>query len=300
MSDVGPATGLSDDLVCQVCGGHDFGSYSTDPRGNFVRCAGCGLIVRTGAAAVSVEDEADQEEYRRIYERRHEHKLWSQGRRLDVLLHYVTPPPDGPVRYLDIGCGLGAAVEAAALRGLSAHGIDIGAYAVGYCREEGLNVGEGGVTDTGYEDQSLDLVTALEVLEHIPETAAGLREVYRILRPGGVFGLSVPNGRYLKAHLLRGSHRDFHGLRAGVHQVYHSPRTMAILLRRAGFEVLPYPWLVRPRLAHPLQALSELLGCLPRKLLIGARSALALERNLFMIARRPVSSGGSRTPGGAE
>jgi len=128
-------------------------------------------------------------------------------------------------------------------------------------------------------------VTASNVLEHIPHTEDGLLEVRRILRPGGIFAFIIPSGAYLKAHLLRGSHRNYHGLRARIHYTYHNPRTIQRLLRRTGFQPLRYPWLVTRRLGNPLGALGELAIFLPRLLGRQLRYACRMEKELFVIAR---------------
>lgn len=277
-----PLAARKDDLVCQVCGGADLRPYTSDPRGDFVRCAGCGLIFNTRPfdADELIDEHYDAAGFFAQYEPRRAHKVWDDGRRLDAVLGYVNGGD-----YLDIGCGLGTFLQAGEQRGLNAIGIDIGEYPVEYCRERGLRAQVGSLTETGFEDATFDLVTASNVLEHIPHTEEGLVEVRRILRPGGIFAFIVPNGAYLKAHLLRGSHRNYHGLRARIHYTYHNPRTIRRLLRATGFHPLRYPWLITCRLSNPLGALGELAVFLPRSLGRQLRYVCRMEKDLFLIAR---------------
>jgi len=270
------------DLTCQVCGGMDLRAYTTDPGGDFVRCPDCGLIFNTRPFESDelIDDHYDDADFFAHYEPRRAHKVWDDGRRLDAVLGYVNGAD-----YLDIGCGLGSFLEAGEQRGLNAIGVDVGEYPVEYCRERGLQAQVGSLTETGFEDESFDLVTASNVLEHIPRTEAGLFEVRRILRPGGVFAFIIPNGAYLKAHLLRHSHRSYHGLRARVHYTYHNARTIRQLLRRTGFQPVRYPWLITRRLTTPLGALGELVIFLPRSLGRQLRRACRMEKELFVIAR---------------
>lgn len=276
-----------DSLRCQVCGGTEHRSYTTDPQGDFVRCRGCGLIVRNPPAedAAPSDDDQAQEDYYEMYQERRPHKVWDDSRRLEAIVHYVDA--DGPVDHLEIGCGLGSMVEAGARRlGLRSVGIDVLAYSAEFCRSQGLDARVGSLVDTGFEDESFDLVTAMNVLEHIPRTEDGLREIHRVLRPGGVVGMIVPSGAYLKAHLLRHRYRNYHGKRAGFHQTYHSPATLLRLIERNGFEPLCYPWLISTRLQNPRTAVGELVCALPRLLARQVMRLARMQREIFAIARR--------------
>lgn len=286
---MGDPEASAEPLRCQVCGGSEHDPYTRDPQGNFARCRGCGLIVRI--ALRDGDDPGDHSEtderYFEMYRGRRERKIWSDSRRLQALLHYVRDVEGRPVQHLDLGCGLGSMLEAGVSRlGLQSTGVDIADYAIDFCRERGLDARRGSLADTGLEGESFDLVTAMNVLEHIPRTEDGLREVHRVLRPGGVVGLIVPNGGYLKAHLLRGSYRNYHGKRARFHRTYHNRATMLRLVERASFRPLRYPWAVTTRMRNPFEALGELAVCLPRILVRQLMYVARMQRELFIIARR--------------
>src|ERR1700730_8400269 len=79
-----------------------------------------------------------------------------------------------------------------------AKGIDVDEEAVGYCRKRGLlDVYQGGAESLPFEDGSFDLVTALDVLEHLDDDALALREIGRVLRPGGCLLMSVPAHKFM-------------------------------------------------------------------------------------------------------
>jgi SAM-dependent methyltransferase len=95
-------------------------------------------------------------------------------------------------RILDIGCGTGGNLELLSRYG-QAEGVDISAEALDFCRARGLtNVRQGAAETLPYESESFDLVTALDVVEHLDDDVAGLREMRRVLRPGGRMLLFVP------------------------------------------------------------------------------------------------------------
>ena len=100
-------------------------------------------------------------------------------------------------RILDIGCGTGGNLELLSRYG-QAEGVDISAEALDFCRARGLkNVRQGAAETLPYESESFDLVTGLDVVEHLDDDVAGLREMRRVLRPGGRMLLFVPAFMFL-------------------------------------------------------------------------------------------------------
>jgi len=100
-------------------------------------------------------------------------------------------------RILDIGCGTGGNLESLSKFG-KAEGVDISREALDYCRARGLhNVREGAAETLPYASESFDLVTGLDVIEHLNDDVAGLREMRRVLRPGGRLLVFVPAFMFL-------------------------------------------------------------------------------------------------------
>ena len=100
-------------------------------------------------------------------------------------------------RILDIGCGTGGNLET--LSGFGrAEGVDISSEALDFCRARGLNnVRQGAAETLPYESESFDLVTGLDVVEHLDDDVSGLREMRRVLRPNGRMLLFVPAFMFL-------------------------------------------------------------------------------------------------------
>jgi SAM-dependent methyltransferase len=100
-------------------------------------------------------------------------------------------------RILDVGCGTGANLMMLSQFG-ETEGVDISHDALSFCRERGLqNVRHGAAEKLPYGDGEFDLVTALDVVEHLDDDLAGLREFRRVLRPGGHILLFVPTFMFL-------------------------------------------------------------------------------------------------------
>lgn len=102
-----------------------------------------------------------------------------------------------PVDILDVGCGTGANLEMLSEFG-AAQGVDVSAEALAFCRERGLaNVKSGAAEALPYDDGSFDLATGLDVVEHLDDDLAGLKEMHRVLRRDGRVLLFVPAFMFL-------------------------------------------------------------------------------------------------------
>lgn len=99
----------------------------------------------------------------------------------------------------DIGCGPGAQSRIWAMAGYRVHGVDINpgllALAREGAREAGLEIDwrQGSADALPFSDACMDVCLAPELLEHVPDWQASLRELTRILKPGGVLYLSTTN-----------------------------------------------------------------------------------------------------------
>jgi len=100
-------------------------------------------------------------------------------------------------RILDVGCGTGANLKMLAAYG-KAEGVDISPQAVDFCHERGLSsVKLGAIEQLPYESDSFELVTALDVIEHLDDDIAGLREMRRVLCRDGRLLVFVPAFMFL-------------------------------------------------------------------------------------------------------
>ena len=119
---------------------------------------------------------------------------WFRGRRavIAALLEGASPP----LRVLDAGCGTGRNMRELAALG-EVVGAEPSAQAVAFAREDGLDVVETALEELPFSEASFDLVTAFDVLEHLDDDVAGLRELARVTRAGGRLVATVPAYRWL-------------------------------------------------------------------------------------------------------
>ena len=100
-------------------------------------------------------------------------------------------------RILDVGCGTGGTMRLLEQYG-DVTGVDVSPEAVKYCREQGrprLCLADGG--SLPFAEKSFDLVTALDLLEHLERQSTGLREMRRVLKDDGRAVLVVPAFMFL-------------------------------------------------------------------------------------------------------
>lgn len=105
-------------------------------------------------------------------------------------------------RWLDVGCGAGSLVRAAARAGWEVEGIEIAPAPVAILTSEGYDVSLGDVTALPLKPGTYDVVTLIEVLEHLPDPLAVLRRAHALLRAGGALYLTTPHARGLSGRLL--------------------------------------------------------------------------------------------------
>jgi len=122
--------------------------------------------------------------------------VWRSGqeRRLAIIERYI---PLAGKRVLDLGCGLGEYVRGFARQGAEAHGCDVAHSRLVEARRRGagdLTVAAG--ESLPYRSGSFDVVVLNEVIEHVSDDRATMREVGRVLAPGGIAVLYAPNRLY--------------------------------------------------------------------------------------------------------
>ncbi|NJN15793.1 MAG: class I SAM-dependent methyltransferase [Oscillochloris sp.] len=108
-----------------------------------------------------------------------------------------------PGTILDIGCATGIFLDGMRRRGWQTVGIEPSEHAADYARNRlGLEVYTGRLEDVALPEAGFDAISMWDVLEHVHEPQRVLREVARLLRPGGRLILSLPNPDSLEARLL--------------------------------------------------------------------------------------------------
>jgi SAM-dependent methyltransferase len=135
------------------------------------------------------------------------------------------------IKWLDFGCGLGGLVRHARAAGFhDVYGFDEG-WGAEWALEHGIDLLD---TDAlAMHEGTFDVITAIEVVEHIADPMSLMQQIASLLRPGGVFFLTTGNAAPHRDSLTKWSY-----VHPDVHVAYFEPRTLETLYKRVGLE--PY------------------------------------------------------------
>jgi SAM-dependent methyltransferase len=156
---------------------------------------------------------------------------WFVGRRaiLESFLRTISekiPTAEPAIRILDVGCGTGANLEMLSQFG-AAEGVDVSDDALEFCRRKGLHAQKGLAETLPFADETFDVTTALDVVEHLDDDVAGLKEMYRVTKTGGYSLIFVPAFMW-----LWGVQDDISN-----HRIRYTKRQIVERLKKAGFTI---------------------------------------------------------------
>jgi SAM-dependent methyltransferase len=97
-------------------------------------------------------------------------------------------------RVVEVGSFVGGFLVSGRDRGWEMLGVDPGEEVTGFCREQGLRVRRGTLPEASLAAGSVDAVAIWNTLDQLPDPAPTLAAACRLLRPGGILALRVPNG----------------------------------------------------------------------------------------------------------
>ncbi len=155
-----------------------------------------------------------------------DHYWWFVSRRSMAHAWLKEFAPEG--KTLDLGCGTGALLQTLQSE-REAEGVDFSPLALEFCQSRGLkNLHEADAQSLPLPDSSFQAVVTLDTLEHVPDDEMAMREICRVLEPGGILIINVPAFQW-----LWGPHDvALHHFRR------YTPRLLKKRLEEAGFRVV--------------------------------------------------------------
>lgn len=228
---------------CIICGGGRFTPAGISGGYRIHRCEGCGFHF--------VHPTPPLEEIAAIYEKYASNVLYTAKaerkvlRAMKQIRRYLKPKAGA--RFIDFGCNIGTAVEAAHRLGLEAYGVDIDEESVGIARKE-YPAGQyhAGPVETLPEDwKNFDCAFMIEVIEHLPDPHAYFEAMRTRLRPGALLYLTTPDAGHWRVP------KDFTAWQEVFppqHLHYFTKEAMRHFLPAHGFEILRFVWSPKTRL----------------------------------------------------
>lgn len=223
-------------LSCPVCRSPFEKLYTIDRFAipiSILRCPSCGLqrqetfpvledlyteAYYQGKNEYSYRDERETERYDRF--------VWRA--RLRTMGKYKP----APARLLDVGCAFGGFLSEARAAGYDVEGLDFSPFAAKSAAAKGLPVRQGAFGPGLFADASFDVISLIEVVEHLSDPLSFARSLFDYLRPGGLAVIQTAN---FLGRQARRAGPDYHYYLPG-HLFYYSSQNLKELLRQAGFE----------------------------------------------------------------
>jgi len=205
--------------------------YFPSGETDFFRCKRCGVVLRYPMPSLAELDRIYADLYRSsniahgtTNQSSGERVLW---RYCQYLTRHVVRPDDS---VLDFGCGTGHLVRFLKEKRINAFGVERSDAARESAeRHHGLRLR---ATLDEVADESADVVTMIEVIEHLPDPLAELDMIRRKIRRGGTIFMTTPNRKGLRARLEGGNWRE---ASKKFHVVLFDLSSLQALLHSAGF-----------------------------------------------------------------
>ena len=230
-----PAGERSETVACPACGADNPRPYLDCGPFAFVRCGRCSLVYQNPRPVFDdVRRRYDQHYF--SYELENERNFFHLMRLglKDIDFDRRTEGMAEPRTFLDIGCATGMLIEYMGARGWVASGVDVCRPSAEYGIEHrGVSIFVGTLEEADFPDDSFSVIHFSHLIEHVPDPAAFLSEVRRILKPGGFAVITTPNVDGFQARLFAS------GWRSAIadHLVLFSRRTLEEMLWARGFSV---------------------------------------------------------------
>ena len=238
-----PSTERHSAKTCHVCGGARFYYLFSAADYRLVRCDDCGLVF--------LNPQPSDDELARIYNA--DYFLGSNAEKssqavgvikqatarlyLSEISRYCGPDSG---RLLEIGCGDGDFLVTAQAAGWRVTGVDYSATACEKARQR-LKHDEvfcGELQTASLEAEQFDLCVISDVIEHVRSPMDFLKEIYGLLKPGGVLFIATPSIGSWSARLMRQKWMEF----KAEHLTYFDPQTLQTALFKSNFrEVIVEP-----------------------------------------------------------
>ncbi len=140
-------------------------------------------------------------------------------------------------KILDVGAACGFFLKVAKDSGWNVYGVEPSKWMATWGNEHYVvNITPGTLEAAHFPDNYFDVVTYMDVLEHVPDAKASLKEAHRILKPGGLLAVNYPN---FGSKLAKLAGRKWWFL-LSVHLWYFTPHTIKEMLKQTGFEPLAH------------------------------------------------------------
>lgn len=237
---------------CPVCGPSQTRVWLNDGRPTrYIRCIGCGTVFSSPRLPYSQRHSWLDETFSLVGD------IFSlTDSRLPALRHEadLIQAAVKKGRILDIGCSIGAFLNMFQQPSWERFGVELSHSAADYAiRNFHIQVHKGLLTSANYPGNFFDVVTLIDTLYYLDDPLAELREIHRILQPGGILAIEISGQAYMlwRNYGLISWLLDRRWSRASTDSSYifwFNPLGLKRLLKKTGFDLAD--WHVVPSPSH--------------------------------------------------
>lgn len=214
------------------------------------QCAAC----RTLFAEVAFEDEKTAGEVQELYDHYYDAAKFDLHPAVAISLQKVMDSFEAfrqTGKLLDIGFGEGGLLRVAEKNNWACYGTELSPQSLKYGEEQGWTVSKDALNDSRFPKEGFDVVTLIELIEHVPNPDDFLQTAYSLLCPGGLLYLTTPNTQSINRRWLG---LDWSVISPPEHITIWSPEGIKKALARNKFT----PKEIRTEGFNPVEILAQL------------------------------------------
>ena len=229
-------------VTCNLCGSDEYSVRYIKDGYNIVQCNKCDLVY--------INPRLTQEAINQLYDEnyflgegfdksiQYQKEFDELSNKIDLSdwdassIKELLDTDEQKPKLLDIGCGMGLFLWKAMEAGFDVEGIELSPFAADFVRSKGINVRDKSIYEEKLPGNHYDAISMKEVIEHLPDPKAALKNICDSLKPGGV--LFMTTGNYAcPERKLRG--KDWFYFMPEGHIYVFSNKTMTKYLKQIGF-----------------------------------------------------------------
>lgn len=211
-----------------------------------VECKNCQLVfVNPRLSVKEIRDHYDEQYYNshnptdktRYTDYNFRYLKSHEKKRFDHLFKNLNLFLDKKGQLLDVGAATGFLVLEANKKGYQAEGVEISKWAADYGKKKlKVKIFHGDIFKSNFKKESFDVVTILDVLEHLEDPIKELKEAWRILKPGGIVYIETINfDNFISKNLIG---KNYKHMVPAYHLIYFGRKQLKEFLQKANFKVL--------------------------------------------------------------
>lgn len=220
-------------ICCPACHSRKF-TRTGEKNDYFLnRCANC----RTLFAELNIENEKTADEVQELYDHYYDSAKFKLNPVVEQSLQIACEsfePFRQTGKLLDIGFGEGGLLSVAEKNKWQCYGTELSPQSLEYGAEKGWTVAKDAFADERFSQNGFDVVTLIELIEHVPNPDDFLQTAYKMLRPGGLLYLTTPNTESINRRWLG---IDWTVVSPPEHITLFSPAGMKKTLARNDFKL---------------------------------------------------------------